>query len=162
MLSDIRAGKIDWKIRVRVIHMWKNVDRNNRQFTKSIEMILLDEKVSFFRLGKHMIYNDYMRLMMLILLLQSSKIQASVKQNLFNTFEKILEVGSCYMIQNLLVALNDPKFKSTNHNFKLAFMRNTMCMKIDDGSIPQNVFKFVSFPEILSALNETYLIGKYF
>lgn len=44
-IDDIVAGKIDWKIRVRIVNLWKIPDFNKPKEASSIELLLLDEKV---------------------------------------------------------------------------------------------------------------------
>lgn len=43
-IDDIVAGTVDYKLKVRIIHMWDVANRNTGEIT-SIEMLLLDEKV---------------------------------------------------------------------------------------------------------------------
>jgi len=56
-LADIRPGKIDFKIRVRVIRLWRVADRNNPKLIRSIELLLLDEKVCFVSSLIHFLYD---------------------------------------------------------------------------------------------------------
>jgi len=44
-IDDIVAGKIDCKIRVRIVNLWKIPDFNKPTEASSIELLLLDEKV---------------------------------------------------------------------------------------------------------------------
>lgn len=46
LIDDIVAGRIDWKMIVRVMDLWEVTDFNNPQITNSVEMILIDQKVS--------------------------------------------------------------------------------------------------------------------
>lgn len=45
-VKDIMAGKIEWRLIVRVIRLWRVPDFKNPEQDNSIEMLLLDEKVS--------------------------------------------------------------------------------------------------------------------
>jgi len=45
VIDDIVAGKIDWKIRVRIVNLWKIPDFNRPKESSSIELLLLDENV---------------------------------------------------------------------------------------------------------------------
>jgi len=76
-------------------------------------------------------------------------------------FENVLEQGSCYIIQNLLVAEKDNKFRGSNHDFKLTLMKTTTCMKTDCTNIPENYFDFVAFTTISVGVDDTFLIGQY-
>jgi len=44
-IDDIVAEKIDWKIRVRIVNLWKIPDFNKPKEASSIELLLLDENV---------------------------------------------------------------------------------------------------------------------
>lgn len=44
-LDEIVPGRVDWKVKVRIIHLWRVPSYSNPDVTYSIEMILLDEKV---------------------------------------------------------------------------------------------------------------------
>jgi hypothetical protein len=47
-LSDIKPGKEAWRIRVRVVRLWKVPGFLNPGQTNSLEMVLVDEKVCVF------------------------------------------------------------------------------------------------------------------
>lgn len=93
-------------------------------------------------------------------LYQCGKIHGTVKQNLLPKFEALLEEGSTYSMENLLVSQNDLKLKTTTHKYKLTFMGNTKCNKTDVPNIPLNYFQFVPFTQILDGINQDFLIGK--
>lgn len=63
---------------------------------------------------------------------------------------KLLKEGSSYVFSNLLVSLNDPKFKSTNNKYKLHFIDNTHCTLVEANEISKYHFDFMSFSNILS------------
>jgi hypothetical protein len=44
-ISEIKGGKIDFELRVRVINLWSTPDRNNPGEEGAIHMIFLDERV---------------------------------------------------------------------------------------------------------------------
>jgi hypothetical protein len=46
-ISEIKGGKIDFELRVRVINLWITPDRNNPGDEGAIHMILLDERVNY-------------------------------------------------------------------------------------------------------------------
>lgn len=92
---------------------------------------------------------------------QRSKIQATIKRKQIPKFELLIEEGSAYIMENLLVAWNEPKYKTTNHKFKLFFMGSTKCSKFEAGNIPTNFFDWVSFFNILAGRDDGILIGKY-
>lgn len=47
-VEDIVPGKIDWTLKVRVIHLWKVLNKLRNDEVNNIEMLLLDEKVNTF------------------------------------------------------------------------------------------------------------------
>lgn len=47
LINEIKAGRVDWKIKVRVISLWTPYDFKNPGVISSMEMILADEKVKF-------------------------------------------------------------------------------------------------------------------
>jgi hypothetical protein len=71
-----------------------------------------------------------------------------------------IEEGSVYHIEKLMVAQNDPAFKTTSHKYKLNFMGGTTVFKMTDSpSIPKRHFSFLSFLEIMAAHKEDRIIG---
>ncbi|AES99413.2 hypothetical protein MTR_5g080500 [Medicago truncatula] len=85
-VAAIVAGKINIKLRVRVVHVWTVSKFNNPNEDNSIHMLLLDDKL----LGK---------------------IQASAKKHLVPRIRSNVEEGSTYDIENVLVTKNDPKYQ---------------------------------------------------
>lgn len=63
------------------------------------------------------------------------------------------------MFENVLVAINDLKLKTSKHKFKLNFMGITKCIKNEAANIPVVAFDFVAFPDILAGNFEGFLIG---
>jgi len=70
-----------------------------------------------------------------------------------------VEEGSVYVVENILVARNNPKFKIMSHKYKLNCMFSTYFIKIKDDHILINHFDFVSFNEILNSSNKDKIIG---
>lgn len=55
-IHEIKAGRVDWKLRVRVTNLWTIVNKNNPLDKDKIEMLLIDEKVKpivMYVLAKH-------------------------------------------------------------------------------------------------------------
>lgn len=46
LFEEIDAGRIDWKVRVRIIYLYKLPKFNNPMNINSIEVVLIDDKVS--------------------------------------------------------------------------------------------------------------------
>jgi hypothetical protein len=47
-LNDINPARNDWKIKVRVSRIWKVVNTHQNDELISLDMVLIDEKVSFY------------------------------------------------------------------------------------------------------------------
>ncbi|MED6160757.1 hypothetical protein PIB30_054390 [Stylosanthes scabra] len=60
----------------------------------------------------------------------------------------ILIESNVYVITDFAVALNTIKFKTTKHEFRVHFKRNTIVRPMQDCSIPLNGFDFVPFTKI--------------
>ncbi|KAL5127846.1 Replication protein A DNA-binding subunit C [Glycine soja] len=89
-----------------------------------------------------------------------NKIHASIlNKGLIPKYQGIQEEGATYIIQNILVAKINVKYKTTSHRFKLNFMGNTICSKIENEIIPKFQFNFMSFSDILSSTIEDVLIN---
>ncbi|KAJ1386568.1 Nucleic acid-binding, OB-fold [Sesbania bispinosa] len=115
-----------WRIKVRVIKLWRSSyfkDNNNKPM---IEFVVLDER--------------------------GGRIQCTVKSIHVYLFENSINEGNVYMLENLSVALNSGKYKPTMHEFRMFFKRETRVTLVEDSSIPLYGFSFVPFVEIL---NET-------
>lgn len=61
---------------------------------------------------------------------QKGKIQASAKKHLIQKVKSLVEVGSAYEIENVLVTRNEPKYKCSEHRFKLNLIDKTNFTKI--------------------------------
>ncbi|KAJ1388352.1 Nucleic acid-binding, OB-fold [Sesbania bispinosa] len=88
-----------WRIKVRVIRLWRSSyfkDNNNKPM---IELVVLDE--------------------------QGGRIQCTVKSIHVYLFENSINEGNVYMLENLSVALNSGKYKPTMHEFRMFFKRDT-------------------------------------
>ncbi|KAJ1379153.1 hypothetical protein SESBI_47123 [Sesbania bispinosa] len=99
-----------WRIKVRVIRLWRSSyfkDNNNKPM---IELVVLDE--------------------------QGGRIQCTVKSIHVYLFENSINEGSVYMLENLSVALNSGKYKPTMHEFRMFFKRETRVTLVEDSSIP--------------------------
>jgi hypothetical protein len=55
-VAAIVAGKINIKLRVRVVHVWTVSEFNNPNEDNSIHMLLLDDKVGFLKLYNVVLY----------------------------------------------------------------------------------------------------------
>lgn len=72
-----------------------------------------------------------------------------MKKSLIKDFQDVIQEDNAYVFENLLVALNDYKFKTTPHKFKLNFMGSIKCKEVRDHWISKFSFDFISFTDIL-------------
>lgn len=81
------------------------------------------------------------------------------KKHLIPKVKSLVEVGSASEIENVLVARNEPKYKCTEHKFKLSLIDKTEFTKIAGTKIPVNHFDFMPFGDILESDKEEKTIG---
>nr|XP_043633510.1 replication protein A 70 kDa DNA-binding subunit-like [Erigeron canadensis] len=113
-----------WKIKVKIVRLWKQTYTNNLAMVASIDMVLMDE--------------------------QGNKIQATVKRNLFPQFEMLLLEGAVRVISNFGLASNTGKFLLTQHKCKINFYRTTVVRICTDWDSDEQQFDFMSFTDILA------------
>ncbi|GJW70065.1 nucleic acid-binding, OB-fold, replication protein A, OB domain protein [Tanacetum coccineum] len=96
----------DWKIKVRVIRLWKLPDFKNPLVTYSLEMVLMDE--------------------------EGCKIHASVKKTLVSEFDSKLEQGQCYYLSDFGVTERKAKHHVVAHKYRINFYHITKVDNCDD------------------------------
>ncbi|RYQ99771.1 hypothetical protein Ahy_B07g087774 [Arachis hypogaea] len=126
-----------WKLKVRVIILWTVSHFVKSGMKAPIEMVVLDK--------------------------EGDTIQCTVKDIFVPIFEDLLAEGNVYVVTNFRVTLNTIKFKSTRHEFRIHFKRDTIVCPVQDSLVPLNGFNFVPFKTIHAESKEDgYLVGKYF
>lgn len=108
-LSDIKPGKEAWRIRVRVVRLWKVPGFLNPGQTNSLEMVLVDEK--------------------------GVKIHASVRRQLLYLFEGKLFEGQVYKMSFFGVVPVSGSYRTACHEFKLMFQMKTKVQVTECSSI---------------------------
>ncbi|KAJ1394138.1 hypothetical protein SESBI_34441 [Sesbania bispinosa] len=88
-LSKIVSGRVEWKIRAKVVRLWNGTDFVDRSIKNTIEMVLVDE--------------------------MGTMMQCNIKKALMANFENEFTKASGYLIQNIMVAHNDGQFKTSSH-----------------------------------------------
>ncbi|KAK2386988.1 replication protein A 70 kDa DNA-binding subunit [Trifolium repens] len=131
-ISAIVPGKLDFQVRVRVIHLWIVPDRMKPTEDGTIQMLFLDDKCH--------------------------KIEATVRKDLIPKYMDQLEEGSAYVFEKFMVGSKDAFYKSIGHKYKLNFMTSTTVFKVTAPEIPRYHFDFVPFSEILNATDESRLV----
>ncbi|GJX76228.1 nucleic acid-binding, OB-fold, replication protein A, OB domain protein [Tanacetum coccineum] len=105
-LSQLTPFRDDWKIKVRVIRLWKLPDFKNPLVTYSLEMVLMDE--------------------------EGCKIHASVKKTLVSEFDSKLEQGQCYYLSDFGVTERKAKHHVVAHKYRINFYHITKVDNCDD------------------------------
>ncbi|KAH0645346.1 hypothetical protein KY284_033230 [Solanum tuberosum] len=120
-ISEINSKSMYWKLKVRIVRLWENTDRDRPDCPFSIEVILMDEK--------------------------GDRIHASLGRSLFPNFrESIKEIG-LYFIKNFVVCPNTMKLRIKDHKFKLMFTKKTVVEEIKDPHFSMSIFKFKSYTQ---------------
>ncbi|KAK7318588.1 hypothetical protein RJT34_03291 [Clitoria ternatea] len=126
-VRDVDAGFDHniWRMKVRVLQLWKVPNTIYPSQDGSIEMVVVDE--------------------------MADRIQVTVKSIHTYLFERVLSEGNVYIFSNFIVALNDQVYRPTKHEFRMFFKRDTQARLVEDFDILKNVFKIVPFSDVLSA-----------
>lgn len=80
------------------------------------------------------------------------------RKNLLPIFKDQIEEGSTYVLEKFMVAQNDPTFKTIAQKYKLNFMGGTNVFKVNATEIPERLFKFFLFLDILATHKEDRLL----
>lgn len=163
-VADLKPFKSMWKIRVKIIRLWK-------QFTAAggltIEMVLIDANVSFYKTLFNRFFWSVMSIFILYLFLmscifiQGDKIHATVKKELVNQFDPFLAEGKTKMMINLSLNHSCGSYRTTNHLYKISFLATTRVKICEDLPRAINGFQPVNYREILDGtLNSDHLVGK--
>ncbi|GJS08321.1 nucleic acid-binding, OB-fold, replication protein A, OB domain protein [Tanacetum coccineum] len=89
-VSELTPFRDDWKVKVRVIRLWKLPDFSNPLVTYSLDMVLMDE--------------------------EGTKIHATVKKSLVSDFDSQLEQGQCYCLSDF--GVTDRTFESLRNEVR--------------------------------------------
>ncbi|EOA18064.1 hypothetical protein CARUB_v10006510mg, partial [Capsella rubella] len=129
-LADIKPFKTSWKIKVKIIHTWK-------QFTtytgETIEMILAD--------------------------VDGTLIHATIKKQQLNKFQRFIVYGEWRIIENFQLTRSAGKYRATKHTYKMSIMNSTLISKCPSLS-NDFFLDLATFDDILAedVLNEHILI----
>nr|KAJ0223431.1 hypothetical protein LSAT_V11C200100110 [Lactuca sativa] len=91
-LADIDASIESWNIRAQVVMIWKQTYKNNPNMVNSFDMILMDQ--------------------------EGTRIHATIKKNLINAFQALLEEGAVRQITNFGMARNEGDYMINPFNFE--------------------------------------------
>ncbi|XP_010451363.1 PREDICTED: uncharacterized protein LOC104733483 [Camelina sativa] len=127
---DLKTYKTTWKIRVKIVHTWKQYTTYAEE---TIEMILAD--------------------------FQGSIIHATIKKQQFNKHQRLIVFGDWRIIENFQLSRSTGKLRATKHQYKMTIMNSTIISRCDSVS-NDFYLDLVSFDNILAedGLNENILI----
>ncbi|KAL6495838.1 hypothetical protein OROGR_030401 [Orobanche gracilis] len=90
-----------------------------------------------------------------------SRIEAIVRKYLAHKYERLLRVGSVYVIRNFTLAYNSGTLKVANHEYKVTWQSETTALLQSNALVPHTMYSFVDFAEVVSSvLDDTILVGK--
>ncbi|XP_048619528.1 uncharacterized protein LOC125590229 [Brassica napus] len=114
-----------WKIKVRVVRMWRFQNGVKPGDVGGIDLILLDDK--------------------------GDRIQACIREKLISKFEDDLGEGKCCIMMNFKLSPNLGNYRGTPHPFKIFFTWSTHVKKNCE-EIPNDSLRFncISFDDLLS------------
>ncbi|KAG5407712.1 hypothetical protein IGI04_013831 [Brassica rapa subsp. trilocularis] len=101
-VTDLKPFKTMWKIRVRIIRLWKQYSAAGGL---TIERVVVD--------------------------CNGVKIHASVKKDLVNQFDSQLSEGSSKIFINFSVGQSCGSYRTTNHQYKISFLETTRVRDCD-------------------------------
>lgn len=134
-LKDVSPGSYNWRIKVRIIRIWRGVSRTGEQF-KGFNLLLLDDK--------------------------NYRLHAFVPGFQAEEKEKSLELGKIYKIYNFVVKKYqmDEKFRCVHSDKQIIFTNHTKVEEVieTDGLIQHNMFDFFDLDDLKAIANQnTYL-----
>ncbi|KAK1379222.1 hypothetical protein POM88_025966 [Heracleum sosnowskyi] len=132
---NLKEGNFDWKLKVRIIRLWRGVTKSGEVF-KGFNIILLDDN--------------------------NNRIHAFVPGSCSDKLEEKLQVGKICLIRKFEVQKYkaDIKFRCLRNDVQLVFSTETQVKEIqdDDKSIEANVFDFYDHSELKALTTQkTYL-----
>lgn len=149
LIAEVDDSKETWKLGVRITNLWV-VEKSSK--VNAMEMIFMDQKVVSLTEASCSFSNttliDYEIFM--FLLLQGGKITAVVKKFDIDKWKSMLKEDNTYIVQNFEVNHNDGQFRTSNHPYKLVFMKGTIVQARQIPEIPHNIYHFTPFDDILA------------
>jgi hypothetical protein len=120
-LSELTTGGQTWTIKVKVIRIWDSINPSTDELI-SIDMILMDEQVSF---------NTWLLLLSKLVLifsfcsvLKGDTIHATIWKNMTDTYRSKINENFVYVISNFKV-VESTKYRPVSNEIKITFVYNT-------------------------------------
>ncbi|KAK1398130.1 hypothetical protein POM88_007993 [Heracleum sosnowskyi] len=131
-IANLKPGRYDYKIKVRVIRLWRVFTRRGEEL-KCFNVMLIDSK--------------------------KTRIHAFIPTTCAEQNEKKLKIGYVCNITNFTVQPYKPeeKFRCLRNDKQLIFSKDTIIEQIDDKSlqIPQDDFDFYDHSELMALTKQT-------
>ncbi|KAF8091968.1 hypothetical protein N665_0430s0008 [Sinapis alba] len=129
-VSDLKPYKSMWKIRVKVIRLWKQY---SGVVGETIEMVLVDSK--------------------------GDMIHGTVKKELVTQFDPFISAGVTKLMVNFTVTNSAGSYRTTKHLYRIVFLPTTRVRVCDDLPINLTGLNPVSYGSVLDGtLNSDYLV----
>ncbi|XP_024014260.1 uncharacterized protein LOC112088207 [Eutrema salsugineum] len=128
-LTALKPFKTQWKIRVKILKLWKQYLNG----IETMEMVVVDEL--------------------------NQTMHVSIKKQFIKKIENLLEEGTTKIITNFQVTHNGGKFRTTSHVYKIQFAATTSVRPSEDLDATILGLKLVNFDDIHDGkLNPDFLI----
>ncbi|XP_056695380.1 uncharacterized protein [Spinacia oleracea] len=133
MIKDITPLKESWRLKVRIVRFWEQLDFKDHTVIGTHELILVDEK--------------------------GSKIQATINKHLFDNYKNLVKEGATRIISNFLVKKTGGQHRATSHDYKIVFFYKTNVRECENVQLSLHGFDFVPFDKMLKKeVNDVFLV----
>jgi hypothetical protein len=149
-------GKEHFHIKVRVLCLWEVPAFLNPRESSALEMVLIDEKVSFYMfvsyfcfygiVGYNFVCTFTFHVLICWLYLRG-KNHATIRKQLIYMFESKLEEGQVYEMSSFSI-FSPKRFLSTLHPYKFVFQIKTKLKLSESSDISQLGLTFTNLAEI--------------
>lgn len=168
LIASITPVRECWRVRVRVVRLWYLPTFNNAETLNSIEMVFMDDNVSwcylYFCFHSYIIYLNLISGIIITWLwnTQGASIHASVRKTLIYKFKPVLNEGEVYVVAFFSVAGNTGLYRTTRHEFRLNFQLRTTVRRSECDTIPLYGLNLVPLEDIFQTDGDfPYLIGTF-
>ncbi|KAF8117429.1 hypothetical protein N665_0010s0006 [Sinapis alba] len=129
LINDVKPYKNEWRIRVKLLHSWRQKTSFGRD---TLECILANET--------------------------GVKIAASCKKNQMNRVERGLPIGEWSSVENFTVSAASGKYRPTRHQYRLTLTGDTV-LTSSDFSCDNNFLSLANYDDVANGkLNDHFLI----
>ncbi|KAJ1430916.1 Nucleic acid-binding, OB-fold [Sesbania bispinosa] len=134
MVRNICGVKDSWRLKVRVVRLWKSCSKNDPKKVFSLEMVLVDA--------------------------EGARIQASIRKPMIRKFADVVVEGEVYKMIHFVVVKNLGNIRATKHEFKLIFNSRTTVFRAESQLIPEFGLSLSSSEDIRKTKGESEYLGK--